>query len=313
MKMAGLSGQTCADNRNTMSKSILRVCLALFAALIGLSGLPACTTTTEVVNTTVGDTVQSPSPAPAQASVPANSGGGGRPDLVTSSDESDSAKRSRIRLELAAAYFGQGQAATALDEVKRALQADPNNGAAHNLRGLIYASLSEDALADESFRRALALNASDADASHNYAWYLCQKRRYPEARRYFEQTLALPRYRDQAKTLLAQGVCEARAGDFAAAERLLARGFELDTGNPAIAYNLAEVLLRRGDLDRARFYIQRLNADNNLASAETLWLAARIEHQRKDLAATEDLGRQLRNRYPGSRESAAFERGLFDE
>ncbi|MEY2653594.1 MAG: hypothetical protein RLZZ524_622, partial [Pseudomonadota bacterium] len=40
---------------------------------------------------------------------------------------------------------------------------------------------------------------------------------------------------------------------------------------------------------------------------------ARIEHQRKDLAATEDLGRQLRNRYPGSRESAAFERGLFDE
>ncbi|MGY0193618.1 type IV pilus biogenesis/stability protein PilW [Leptothrix sp. BB-4] len=283
----------------------------VWLAVMALGLLSACTTTTEVVNTSVGDTVQTPPPAP--VSTPAPLPGTSRPDLVTSSDETDSAKRSRIRLELAAAYFGQGQAATALDEVKRALQADPNNGSAYNLRGLIYAAMSEDGLADESFRRALALNASDADASHNYAWFLCQKRRYPEARRYFEQTLALPRYREQAKTLLAQGVCEARAGDLSASERLLARGFELDTGNPAITYNLAEVLMRRGDLDRARFYIQRLNGDGNLSSAETLWLGARIEHRRNDVAATEDLGRQLRTRYPGSRESAAFERGLFDE
>jgi type IV pilus assembly protein PilF len=289
----------------------LRGVAPAWLAVLALGLLAACTTTTEVVNTSVGDNVQTPTPAPASTS--ATAPGAARPDLVTASDESDSARRSRIRLELAAAYFGQGQSATALDEVKRALQADPNNGLAYNLRGLIYAAMSEDALADESFRRALALNASDADASHNYAWFLCQKRRYPEARRYFEQTLALPRYREQAKTLLAQGVCEARAGDLAASERLLARGFELDTGNPAITYNLADVLMRRGELDRARFYIQRLNGDSNLANAETLWLAARIEHRRQDLAATEDLGRQLRNRYPGSRESAAFERGLFDE
>ncbi len=311
MTFSGLRRRACADNRATMPKRTLRVCLVLLSFGAALVGLPACTTTTEVVNTSVGDTVQTPAPAPVNS--PAPLPGASRPDLVTSSDETDSAKRSRIRLELAAAYFGQGQAATALDEVKRALQADPNNGLAYNLRGLIYASMSEDTLADESFRRALALNAADADASHNYAWYLCQKRRYPEARRYFEQTLALPRYRDPAKTLLAQGVCEARAGDLAASERLLARGFELDPGSPAIAYNLAEVLMRRGELDRARFYVQRLNADSNLSSAETLWLAARIEHRRNDVAAAEDLGRQLRNRYPGSRESSAFERGLFDE
>ncbi|MDP4300134.1 type IV pilus biogenesis/stability protein PilW [Leptothrix discophora] len=296
-----------------MPKRLLRVCLAAAVVAGFLVGLPGCTTTTEVVNTSVGDTRQATPPAGTNSAPSTTQAGAPRPDLVTASDETDVAKRSRIRLELAAAYFSQGQAGTALDEVKRALQADSNNGAAYNLRGLIYASLSEDALADESFRRALAINAADADASHNYAWYLCQKRRYPEARRYFEQTLALPRYRDPSKTLLAQGVCEARAGDLAASERLLARGFELDTGNPAIAYNLAEVLMRRGDLDRARFYVQRLNGDSNLSSAETLWLAARIEHRRNDLAATEDLGRQLRNRYPGSRESAAFERGLFDE
>jgi len=30
-------------------------------------------------------------------------------DLVTASDESDASKRARVRMELAAAYFGQGQ------------------------------------------------------------------------------------------------------------------------------------------------------------------------------------------------------------
>ena len=37
-------------------------------------------------------------------------------DLVTASDESDASKRARVRMELAAAYFGRGQMTTALDQ-----------------------------------------------------------------------------------------------------------------------------------------------------------------------------------------------------
>ncbi len=300
-----------SDRRPVTGAQLARIGVRLGAALLLASTLLACTTTTEVVSTTVGDTRI---PAPSQSAAPgSNSSSATRPDLVTASDETDAAKRSRIRLELASAYFAQGQAGTALDEVKRALVADPNSASAFNLRGLIYASMSENALAEESFRRALALNGGDADALHNYAWFLCRQQRYPDARRHFEQALAIPQYREQTKTLLAQGVCEARAGDLNAAERLLLRSYELDAGNPATAFNLAEVLLRKGDLDRARFYIQRVNQANELATAETLWLAARIEHGRKNPTAVEELGSQLRTRFPGSRESAAFERGQLNE
>ena len=75
-------------------------------------------------------------------------------DRMTASDEPDAVRRGRARLELAAAYFSRGQMTTALDQIKQAIGADPNSSDAFNLRGLIYANLGDQALAEESFRRA---------------------------------------------------------------------------------------------------------------------------------------------------------------
>ncbi|MDQ2987567.1 MAG: type IV pilus biogenesis/stability protein PilW, partial [Pseudomonadota bacterium] len=52
-------------------------------------------------------------------------------DLRNSSDQSDLQRRAQIRLQLAVGYYGQGQMATALDEIKQALQIDPNFADAH--------------------------------------------------------------------------------------------------------------------------------------------------------------------------------------
>ncbi len=148
-------------------------------------------------------------------------------------DEPDNGRRARVRLELASAYFSRGQSETALDELKQAIAADPNVAGAYNLRGLIYASLGDDAGAQESFRRALQIDPRDADTLQNFGWYLCQQKRYPEADAMFNQALAVPRDRDAPRTLLTQGVCQARAGQPGIAERTLMRSYELDPANPA--------------------------------------------------------------------------------
>jgi type IV pilus assembly protein PilF len=236
----------------------------------------------------------------------------GTPDKLPS-EEADAQKRARARMELASAYFGRGQLNTALEQVQIAIASDPNYGEAYNLRGLIYTNLGEQALAEESFKRALQLNARDADAMHNYAWYLCQQKRYPESFAMFSQALAVPQYRGTARTLLAQGVCQAHAGELAAAEASLARSYELDPTSPFTATNLSEVLYRRGDYERARFYIRRVNARPEVANAQTLWLAARIEAKLGNRQGAAEFGAQLRNRFPDSREAAFFARGAFDE
>jgi type IV pilus assembly protein PilF len=234
-------------------------------------------------------------------------------DRVTTSDETQEARRARVRLELAAAYFARGQMNVALDEVKLALAADPTLGPAFNLRGLIYSNLGENQLAEDSFRRAMSLNPRDGDTLHNFGWYLCRERRYAEANDLFERAINEPRYREMTRTLLAQGVCQARAGQYPLAERTLTRAYELDAANPATAFNLAEVLLRRGELERARYYIRRVNAQPDFANAESLWLAARIEHRLGNAAGANDFANQLRSRFPQSPEARAFEQRRFDD
>ena len=94
-------------------------------------------------------------------------------EIKTDSDRTDSDRRASIRLELAQGYFSRGQFNTALDELKLALQAKPDMREAVNLRGLIYASMGDFPLAEETFRRALVIYPNDPDTLHNYGWFMC--------------------------------------------------------------------------------------------------------------------------------------------
>jgi type IV pilus assembly protein PilF len=234
-------------------------------------------------------------------------------EIRTDSDQSSAEKRARVRLELASAYFGRGQANTALDEVKQALQAKPDLPEAYNLRGLIYASLNELQLAEQSFQRALQMSPRDGDALHNYGWFLCQQRRFDDADTQFAAAVQAPQYVDTPRSWMARGVCQARAGRWAEAEKSLAHSFELDPGNPATAFSYAEVLYRRGEYERARFYVRRINGQAGQSNAQTLWLAARIERRLGNLPGVQDFGRQLNERFPDSPEAALLQRGQFDE
>jgi type IV pilus assembly protein PilF len=233
-------------------------------------------------------------------------------DMVTESDEPELRKRARIRMELAVGYFEQGQTNVALDELKQVIASDPTFPDAYNLRGLIYMRLNDLRQAEDSFRRAVSLNPRDANVQHNYGWLLCQQGRYPESQQAFDVAMSNAVYTGRAKTLMAQGLCQARAGNTAEAERSLARSLELDAGNPVTGYNLANLLFKRGDFKRAQFYIRRLN-NSELANSETLWLGIKVERRLDDQIAMNQLAEQLKKRFGQSREAAAFERRAFDE
>jgi type IV pilus assembly protein PilF len=233
-------------------------------------------------------------------------------DIPTASDETDARKRARIRLELAVGYFEQGKTEVALDEVKQVIATDPSFSDAYVVRGAIYMRLNDSRLAEDSFRRAIALNPRDSDAHHNLGWMQCQQGRYADAQREFEAAIANPLYAGRAKSLMAEGVCQAKAGQLAEAEKTLGRSYELDPGNPITGYNLASLLYRRGENTRAQFVIRQLN-NSELANAESLWLGIKVERRLNDRTAMLQLGEQLRKRFASSREAAAYDRGAFDE
>jgi len=246
------------------------------------------------------------------AGVPGAETAGQSADITTESDEPPARRRARIRLELAVGYFEEGRTEIALDEVKQAILADPSYAAAFNVRGLVYMRLNDMRQAEDSLRRAIALDARDSDTLHNYAWLLCQQRRFDESFGMFRRALANPLYGGRAKTYMGQGLCLARAGRIAEAQQSLARSYELDAANPVTGFNLASLLLQSGELERAQFYIRRLN-NSELANAESLWLGIRVEERVGDRVAREQLADQLRRRFPQSRELALYEKGAFNE
>ncbi|VWX63683.1 Type IV pilus assembly protein PilF [Burkholderiales bacterium 8X] len=239
-------------------------------------------------------------------------GAGSAANIVTDSDETNARMRARLRIELAVGYFEQGQTTVALDEIKQALAADPTFADAYNLRGLVYMRLDDPTSAEDSFRRAIALNPREPNTLHNYGWLLCQQNRHGDAAQQFAAALSISTYGDRAKTLMTQGVCQLRAGQRTEAERSLMQAYELDASNPVIGYNLASILTQRDEWSRAQFYIRRVN-NSPSANAESLWLGIKIERKLENREALSQLAGQLQRRFPQSREAIAYERGNFND
>ena len=233
-------------------------------------------------------------------------------DIITESDESAERKRARIRVELAMGYLEQGKSTIALDEIKQAILIDPSYSDAFSLRGLIYMRLNDFGIAEESFNKALSLKPRDGNVLHNLAWLQCQVGRYAQSSATFTQALANPMYRERAKTHMAQGLCQIKAGQLSEAEASLLKSYEYDAGNPVTGFNLASVLYQRKDFVRAQFYIRRLN-NTDLANAETLWLGVKIERRMANVEAMNQLATQLVKRFPQSLEAGLYQRGAFDE
>lgn len=233
-------------------------------------------------------------------------------ELPTSSDRTDVQKRAQIRLQLAIGYYEQRQFNTALDEIKQALATDPNFADAYSVRALIYMDMGETRLADDNFQTAMKLSPNNPDLSNNYGWYLCQNERAAQSIPYFEAALRNRAYQSPEKAFNNAGICSLKLKDPTAAERYLTQAFRLAPGNVATNVNLARIYYGQGDYSRARFYVARATKDESV-SADTLWLAIRVEHKLVDRAAEASLVTQLRRRHPNSSEYAAYQRGAFDE
>ena len=239
--------------------------------------------------------------------------GGGRPAGGTAAEGVSSVssqvspaeekrRRARIRLELAVNHYQGGNMPLALQEIDQAIRIDPDYAAAHGMRGLVYAAMNDPEKADANFRQGLKLSPKDPELNNNYGWYLCQTGRQRESIRYFDVAAADHAYTTPAKPLHNAGICLMQMGDESGAEGYLLRAFKVDPSNAVAMYNLAELYLKRGTYDRAKFYSDRLLATYQ-PTAETLWQGIRVARLGNNTAYAHQLIDQLRRRYPQSPEA----------
>jgi type IV pilus assembly protein PilF len=172
--------------------------------------------------------------------------------------------------------------------------------------------LKENNRAEDSFERALRLSPNDADINHNYGWFLCQTGREPASIKYFLAAIRNPLYPAPWRSYAAAGVCtiktEPRSKD---AEIFFERALKLEPDEPTALLNLGQIRYRQGNIGEARKLVQRHNKLVN-PSAESLWLALRVDRKLGDRLGEQAAANQLRRRFPDSPEYAAMQRGQYD-
>ncbi|HVP08665.1 MAG TPA: type IV pilus biogenesis/stability protein PilW [Burkholderiales bacterium] len=231
--------------------------------------------------------------------------------VTQTGDSSEPRNRAKIHTDLASLYFARGNMAVALEELRTATAADSGYAPAYGLYGLVYMELRENALAKSSFEHALSLAPGDPNINHNYGLFLCYTGREDESIQFFMKAVQNPLYPTPWRSYTSAGSCSMRKGKLKEAEEFFQRSLQLEPNEPLTLLQMGQIRYKQGNLDEARKYVSRFNKLVE-PTAESLWLALRVERKAGERIAENSYAAQLRRRFSGSPEFQLLQRGAYD-
>jgi type IV pilus assembly protein PilF len=171
--------------------------------------------------------------------------------------------------------------------------------------------LKQNPLAEQNFERALRLAPNEPEINHNYGLYLCNTAREPESIKYFLNAIRNPLYTTPWRSYSVAGICSLRVKNVKDAEEFFQRALKLDPDDPVSLLQLGQIRYRQGRMADARSMVERHNKMVT-PSAESLWLALRVERKGGSRSVEQSYAAQLRRRFPASEEFRKLQRGEYD-
>jgi type IV pilus assembly protein PilF len=223
----------------------------------------------------------------------------------------DARQRAKSHAELGMRYLFDRQLNVALDEAKIAIQADSAYPLGYNLLGLVQMYLRDNRAAEDAFATALRLAPQDPEINNNYGWFLCQSGRERQSLAYFVTATKSQLYTSPTKPLTNAGICAVNGKDDKAAEDFFLRALRADPVNGDAQFLLAELYFRNGRHVEARARLAEIHR-NVEPTAETAWLALRIERKLGDREAEAKFATVLRRQFAGSAEYQSLSQGKYE-
>jgi type IV pilus assembly protein PilF len=214
-----------------------------------------------------------------------------------------------VYVKLAVAYMQRDQLGVALQNVKKAISIDPNNGEGHNVMAIIYSRLGESSLAERHFKRSKELEPKNPYTLNAYGSFLCGKKRYKEADEQFNAAMKNPLYTTPEVALTNAGICAKRAKDTDKAEAYLRRALQYNGRFPLALFQMAQLSYDSGDSTAAKVFLNRYHEVAKYTS-QSLWLAIQIERKLGNKSAEASYSMQLRGSFPDSTEVQLLRKSL---
>lgn len=219
-------------------------------------------------------------------------------------------KALETRVQLARSYIGEQNWEDAKRNLKIAASIDPNSPEVHEAFALVYQSTGEDELAEESFKRAIALRSHFSRARNNYAAFLYGHGRYREAEEQLAVVIKDTLYESRPQAFINLGLCKVQLGDLEGAKTALSRALTMDRTNLLAILELANVEFALHNYRDAERYLVAFHSLTRRQSPRVLWLGIRVAHELKDEDGEASRALALRNMFPNSAEFQAYEQAL---
>ncbi|MGL6291021.1 MAG: type IV pilus biogenesis/stability protein PilW [Silanimonas sp.] len=210
-------------------------------------------------------------------------------------DRGDTARTAPIAqraINNAQALLDRGDAEAALAEAKIAIRADQRSAQAHVMHGMALEALGRGIEAGEDYEQAVRLAPKGGQVLNAYGAWLCRSGRTDDALKAFSDATADELYRQPTQALANAGSCAAEAGRNDQAEMNFRAALALAPENVQALAGMARLEHRRGDLLKARAFMQRREAVAPLTAPE-LSLAIEIETAAGDARAATRYRNQL--------------------
>ncbi len=204
-------------------------------------------------------------------------------------------------MNLAKGYLQEGFTEKAVKPLERALEIEPNSASVYGVLGVTYQRQGEDQLAEESFKRALAIDSSASDIRNNYGVFLFSKNRLEDAYEQFELASRDVGYSERSRIFESAGVVALQLGKTSLAKKHFIRALRLNNGSSRANLELAEIYKEEGDNYKAWRYYQAFDESAG-QNARALLLGIQLATVNGVHGKAASYALRLERLYPGSKE-----------
>jgi type IV pilus assembly protein PilF len=204
-------------------------------------------------------------------------------------------------IQLGIGYLQQGASERAKGPLGKALEIDPDNASAHTALALVFQTQMEPALADQHYRKALAVRPKDARILNNYGTFLYEQKRFEQAYERYRQASEDTLYGERSRVFENLGLTALALKREEQAMEHFQRALRLNANRPQALLAMSELSYNRKDYVAARNYYERFTglAEQN---ARSLLLGIRLARVFGNAGQAASHGLQLKRLYPASRE-----------
>ncbi len=216
-------------------------------------------------------------------------------------------KAARLNAELGVAYLEKGQIARAKSKLLRARELAPQLPEVHYTMGYFLEFVGDIDEAEVAYQRALSITPKSGEANNNYGTFLCRRKQYLQADKYFQIALEDKDYVETAGVYENAGMCMAQTKNQEQAKEYFLKATRYDPSRPLPWLELSYMSLEADDVQSARFYFERYEQLPHSPDPRGLFMKHQLARQVGDENAAASAALLLRSQFPMSKETIAIE------